>query len=61
VGHHLFDRSDRQRNQITFIVLQDKLLLLAQQKQHIHLLIGTIMTIFSIEMIEELKGAITKE
>jgi hypothetical protein len=32
------------------------LLLLAQQEQRIHMLIDTIMTMFNIEMIEELEG-----
>jgi hypothetical protein len=45
---------------VTFVVLQDKSLLLAQQKQHIQMLISTIMTMFSIEMIEELKGGDNK-
>jgi len=41
---------------VTFIVLQDKSLLFMQQEQRIQMLIDTIMTMFSIEMIEELKG-----
>jgi hypothetical protein len=41
---------------VTFVVLQDKSLLLAQQGQRIHMLIDTIMTMFNIEMIEELEG-----
>jgi hypothetical protein len=41
---------------VTFIILQDKSLLFAQQEQHIQMLIGTIMTMFSIEMIKELNG-----
>ncbi|CAK9274051.1 unnamed protein product [Sphagnum jensenii] len=45
---------------VTFIVLQDKSLLLAQQEQCIHMLIGTIMTMFNIEMIEEFKGGDNK-
>jgi hypothetical protein len=35
-------------------------LLLAQQEQHIQMLIGTIMTMFNIEMIEELNGGDNK-
>ncbi len=41
---------------VTFVVLKDKSLLLTQQEQHIQMLINTIMTMFGIEMIEELKG-----
>jgi hypothetical protein len=41
-------------------MLQDRLFLLAQQEQHILMLINTIMTMFNIEMIEELKGGDNK-
>jgi hypothetical protein len=41
-------------------VLQDRLFFLTQQKQHIQMLINTIMTMFNIEMIEELKGGDNK-
>ncbi len=41
---------------VTFTVLLDRSFLLAQQEQRIQMLISTIMTMFSIEMIEELKG-----
>ncbi len=41
---------------VTFLILQDMSLLLMQQKQHIQMPIGTTMTMFNIEMIEELKG-----
>jgi len=39
---------------VTFVVLQDRSLLLMRQEQHIQMLIDTIMTMFSIKMIEEL-------
>jgi hypothetical protein len=41
---------------VTFVMLQDTSLLLVQQEHRIIMLISTIMTMFSIEMIEEFKG-----
>jgi hypothetical protein len=41
---------------VTFVVLQDMSLLFAQQEQRIQMLMNTIMTMFSIEMIEEVRG-----
>ncbi len=41
---------------VTFVMLQDRSLLLEQKEQCIQMLIDTIMIMFNIEMIEEFKG-----
>jgi hypothetical protein len=38
---------------VTFVILQNRSLLIAQQEQHIHTLIGSLVAMFCVEIVQE--------
>jgi hypothetical protein len=36
---------------VMFVILQNRSLLIAQQEQHIHMLIGSLVTMFCVEIV----------
>jgi hypothetical protein len=53
VGHHVCGVTGHQRYQCHVCHFAKPILLIAQQKQHIHTLIGLLVAMFCIEIIQE--------